>query len=45
MERKMMDAASEGAIVNKTPTQARTLINTMAENSKLILVGALVRYM
>ncbi|KAI3669358.1 hypothetical protein L6452_40591 [Arctium lappa] len=30
----MMDAASGGAIVNKTPTQARTLINTMAENSK-----------
>ncbi|XP_024965788.1 uncharacterized protein LOC112505988 [Cynara cardunculus var. scolymus] len=34
MERKMMDAASGGAIVNKTPTQARTLIDTMAENSK-----------
>ncbi|XP_024974708.1 uncharacterized protein LOC112512799 [Cynara cardunculus var. scolymus] len=34
MERKMMDAASGGAIVNKMPTQARTLIDTMAENSK-----------
>ncbi|XP_024981754.1 uncharacterized protein LOC112518337 [Cynara cardunculus var. scolymus] len=34
MERKMMDAASGGVIVNKTPTQARTLIDTMAENSK-----------
>ncbi|KAJ9546867.1 hypothetical protein OSB04_019410 [Centaurea solstitialis] len=34
MERKMMDTASEGAIVNKTPTQARALIDTMAENSK-----------
>ncbi|XP_024964034.1 uncharacterized protein LOC112504312 [Cynara cardunculus var. scolymus] len=34
MEKKMMDDASGGAIVNKTPTQARTLIDTMAENSK-----------
>ncbi|KAJ9535161.1 hypothetical protein OSB04_un001760 [Centaurea solstitialis] len=34
MERKMMDAASGGAIVNKTPTEARALIDTMAENSK-----------
>ncbi|KAI3706942.1 hypothetical protein L6452_25039 [Arctium lappa] len=34
MERKMMDAASGGAIVNKTPTEARNLIDTMAENSK-----------
>jgi hypothetical protein len=34
MERKMMDAASGGAIVNKTPTQAKALIDTMAENSK-----------
>ncbi|KAI3748436.1 hypothetical protein L6452_11499 [Arctium lappa] len=30
----MMDAASGGAIVNKTPTEARNLIDTMAENSK-----------
>ncbi|KAJ9542519.1 hypothetical protein OSB04_029025 [Centaurea solstitialis] len=34
MERKMMDAANGGAIVNKTPTEARALIDTMAENSK-----------
>ncbi|KAJ9535703.1 hypothetical protein OSB04_un001141 [Centaurea solstitialis] len=34
LERKMMDAASGGAIVNKTPTEAKALINTMAENSK-----------
>ncbi|XP_024969716.1 uncharacterized protein LOC112509075 [Cynara cardunculus var. scolymus] len=34
MEKKMMDTASGGAIANKTPTQARTLIDTMAENSK-----------
>ncbi|KAJ9538412.1 hypothetical protein OSB04_031145 [Centaurea solstitialis] len=34
MEREMMDATSRGAIVNKTQTQARALIDTMAENSK-----------
>ncbi|KAJ9551555.1 hypothetical protein OSB04_015600 [Centaurea solstitialis] len=34
MERKMIDAASGGAIFNKTPTQVRALITTMAENSQ-----------
>ena len=34
MERKMTDAVSGGAIVNKTPTQAKALIDTMAEISK-----------
>ncbi|XP_024961548.1 uncharacterized protein LOC112501983 [Cynara cardunculus var. scolymus] len=34
-ERKMMDATSGGAIVNNTPTQARTLIDTTVENSKI----------
>lgn len=34
MERKMMDAASGGAIVNKTPQAARDLITTMAANSQ-----------
>ena len=46
----MMDAASGGAIVNKTPSQARMLISTMAETQsnlgqEPILVEALVRYM
>ncbi|PIN19322.1 hypothetical protein CDL12_08003 [Handroanthus impetiginosus] len=34
MERRMMDAASGGAAVNKTPTEARNLISTMAANSQ-----------
>ncbi|KAJ9543915.1 hypothetical protein OSB04_023622 [Centaurea solstitialis] len=34
MERKMIDAASGGAIFNKTPTQVRALITTMVENSR-----------
>ncbi|XP_031127650.1 uncharacterized protein LOC116029749 [Ipomoea triloba] len=34
MERKMMDAASGGAIVNKTPHEARDLIFIMAANSQ-----------
>ncbi|XP_031101911.1 uncharacterized protein LOC116005813, partial [Ipomoea triloba] len=34
MERKMMDAASGGAIVNKTPREARDLISIMAANSQ-----------
>ena len=34
MERKMMDAASGGAIVDKTPAQARDLISLMAANSQ-----------
>ncbi|KAE8705810.1 tRNA dimethylallyltransferase 2 [Hibiscus syriacus] len=34
MERKMMDAASGGAIVNKTPHDARELISIMAVNSQ-----------
>ncbi|KAL4297696.1 hypothetical protein GQ457_12G017210 [Hibiscus cannabinus] len=34
MERKMMDVASGGAILNKTPTQALDLINVMAANSQ-----------
>ncbi|XP_031096917.1 uncharacterized protein LOC116001167 [Ipomoea triloba] len=34
MERKMMDAASGGAIVNKTPREARDLISIMTANSQ-----------
>ena len=34
MERRMMDAASGGAIVNKTPQAARELISTMAANAQ-----------
>ncbi|KAJ8775106.1 hypothetical protein K2173_020110 [Erythroxylum novogranatense] len=34
MERRMMDAASGGAIVSKTPVEARELISTMAANSQ-----------
>ncbi|KAG8478028.1 hypothetical protein CXB51_027835 [Gossypium anomalum] len=34
MEMKMIDAASGGALVNMTPTQARELISTMAANSQ-----------
>lgn len=34
MDRSMVDAASGGALVNKTPTEARQLISSMAENSQ-----------
>ncbi|GMI80970.1 hypothetical protein HRI_001766300 [Hibiscus trionum] len=34
MDKKMVDAASGGALVNMTPTAARTLISTMAANSQ-----------
>nr|GEW88685.1 hypothetical protein [Tanacetum cinerariifolium] len=34
MDRKIIDAASEGALVHKTPTKARTLISNMADNSQ-----------
>ncbi|GJY99792.1 hypothetical protein Tco_0517222 [Tanacetum coccineum] len=34
MDRNMIDVASEGALVHKTPTEARTLISNMAANSK-----------
>ncbi|KAK8573700.1 hypothetical protein V6N13_009788 [Hibiscus sabdariffa] len=34
MEMKMIDAASGGALLNMTPTQARELISTMAANSQ-----------
>ncbi|XP_052180999.1 uncharacterized protein LOC127794131 [Diospyros lotus] len=34
MERKMMDAASGGAIVNKTPSAAKDLISIMAASSQ-----------
>ncbi|XVF50631.1 hypothetical protein PTKIN_Ptkin04bG0117300 [Pterospermum kingtungense] len=34
MERRMMDAASGGAMVNKTPQEIRELISTMAANSQ-----------
>ncbi|PIN21706.1 DNA-directed DNA polymerase [Handroanthus impetiginosus] len=34
MERRMLDAASGGAVVNKTPTEARNLISIMAANSQ-----------
>ncbi|KAJ9542794.1 hypothetical protein OSB04_029300 [Centaurea solstitialis] len=34
MDRKMIDAASGGAMFNKTPTEVRALITTMAENSQ-----------
>ncbi|GMI65970.1 hypothetical protein HRI_000266300 [Hibiscus trionum] len=34
MERRMMDAASGVEIVNKTPTQAKDLINIIAANSQ-----------
>ena len=33
-ERRMLDAASEGAIVKKTPQQARDLIAIMATTSQ-----------
>ena len=34
MDRNMIDAASGGALVHKTPTEARTLISNMAANSQ-----------
>lgn len=34
MERKLMDIASDGAISEKTPREARTLISTMAVASQ-----------
>ncbi|XP_040971845.1 uncharacterized protein [Gossypium hirsutum] len=34
MEKKMVDAASGGALINMTPENARTLISTMAANSQ-----------
>ncbi|XP_074556873.1 uncharacterized protein LOC141812780 [Curcuma longa] len=34
MDRSMIDAASGGALVNKTPSQARELIANMADNSQ-----------
>ncbi|XP_074592482.1 LOW QUALITY PROTEIN: uncharacterized protein LOC141848351 [Curcuma longa] len=34
MDRSMIDAAAGGALVNKTPEQARELISNMAENSQ-----------
>ncbi|XP_016669909.1 uncharacterized protein [Gossypium hirsutum] len=34
MEKKMVDAASGGVLVNMTPENARTLISTMAANSQ-----------
>ncbi|XP_065880978.1 uncharacterized protein [Euphorbia lathyris] len=34
IDRSMIDAASGGALVNKTPDEARQLISTMAENSQ-----------
>ncbi|XP_042441358.1 uncharacterized protein LOC122026695 [Zingiber officinale] len=34
MDRSMIDVVAEGALVNKTPEQARELISSMAENSQ-----------
>ncbi|KAL0295743.1 UNVERIFIED_CONTAM: hypothetical protein Sangu_3186400 [Sesamum angustifolium] len=34
MERKLIDAASGGALFNKTPTEARNLISIMASNTQ-----------
>ncbi|KAH9753491.1 hypothetical protein KPL71_015087 [Citrus sinensis] len=34
MDRSMIDAASRGVLVNKTPTQARELISNMAANAQ-----------
>ena len=34
MDRSMVDAASGGALVDKTPAEARRIISTMAENSQ-----------
>ena len=34
MDRSMIDAASGGALVNKTPQEAKLLISNMAENSQ-----------
>lgn len=43
MECKMIDAASGGAIFNKTPTQVRALISTMAENSQHFSIRCYLR--
>ena len=34
MDRSMIDAASGGALVNKTPQEAKLLISNMAKNSQ-----------
>ena len=34
MDRSMIDTASRGVLVNKTPTQARELISNMAVNAQ-----------
>ncbi|KAL0361402.1 UNVERIFIED_CONTAM: hypothetical protein Sradi_3824700 [Sesamum radiatum] len=34
IDRKLIDAASEGALFNKTPTEARNLISIMASNTQ-----------
>ena len=34
MDRNMVDAASGGALVNKTPAEARNLFNLMAQNTQ-----------
>ena len=34
MDRNMVDAASGGALVNKTPAEARDLFNLMAQNTQ-----------
>ena len=34
MDRNMVDAASGGALVNKTPTEARNLFNLMVQNTQ-----------
>ena len=34
MDRNMVDAASGGALVNKTPGEARNLFNLMAQNTQ-----------
>ena len=43
MDRSMIDAASGGALVNKTPEGARQLISNMAENSQQFGTRADVR--
>ena len=34
MDRNMVDTTSGGALVNKTPTDARNLFNLMAQNTQ-----------
>ena len=34
MDRNMVDATSGGALVNKTPAEARNLFNLMAQNTQ-----------